>query len=395
VIAAHIVDDSFINPEAGMSAGDHLASGVVTLVALVIAAAAAVRLRQGGRGALVLAFGVFGLAAGAEGAWAVVDGGLSRDDYTGLLALVAGLLLLTVGVRTLWHSRRTEGGRVRRYARRTLIGLVGIVVAFHTVVPVAFSYAATHAAAHAVPDADLGASVDDVTLRTSDGLQLSGWYVPSTNGAAVIIAPGRSGTQNHARLLLRHGYGVLVFDPRGEGESEGEPNAWGWGGERDLAAAVSFLQSRPDVDDDRIGGLGLSVGGEMLLHEAAQNEGLRAVVSEGAGWRSVREHMVDTGISKWAQMPVMMALTASTAVFTNQMPPPSVEQLVGKISPRPVLLIHATAGQAGEHLNPAYLAAAGANASIWEITDGGHIGGLRARPSEYEQRIIGFFDEHL
>lgn len=133
----------------------------------------------------------------------------------------------------------------------------------------------------------------------------------------------------------------------------------------------------------------------MLLHQAAQNDRLRAVVSEGAGWRSVREHMVDTGFSKWAQVPWIAALTASTAVFTNQMPPPSVEQLVGEISPRHVLLIHATVGQAGEHLNPTYLAAAGENASIWEITDGGHIGGLRARPTDYERRVVGFFDEHL
>lgn len=245
VIALHIIDDSYINPEAGMSAGDHLVSGVVTLVALMTAAAAAVRLRPGGRGALVLALGVFGLAAGAEGASALVDGALSRDDYTGLLALVAGLVLLAVGVRTVWHSRRAGGGRVRRYARRTLIGLVGLVMAFHTVVPVAVSYALTHAAVRAVPDADLGPSVHDVSLRTSDGLALSGWYVPSTNGAAVIVAPGRSGPQAHARLLVRHGYGVLLFDPRGEGDSEGDPNAWGWGGERDLAAAITFLQSRP------------------------------------------------------------------------------------------------------------------------------------------------------
>ena len=170
---------------------------------------------------------------------------------------------------------------------------------------------------------------------------------------------------------------MLLFDPRGEGDSEGDPNPLSWGGERDLAAAVTFLQSRPDVDDDRIGGLGLSVGGE------------------GAGIRSVREHMVDTGLNKWAELPFMVAITASAAVFTNHTPPPSLERLIGEISPRPILLIYATNGQGGEHLNPRYLAAAGESASIWEITDDRHMGGLGTCPAEYEQRVVGFFDEHL
>ena len=92
-------------------------------------------------------------------------------------------------------------------------------------------------------------------------------------------------------MLIRHGYGVLLLDRRGEGASEGDYNAFGWAGERDLRAAIGFLQQRPDVDPDRIGGLGLSVGGELLLQTAAHTPALRAVVSEGAGQRSLAEHL--------------------------------------------------------------------------------------------------------
>jgi alpha/beta superfamily hydrolase len=49
-------------------------------------------------------------------------------------------------------------------------------------------------------------------------------------------------------MLVRHGCGVLLFDRRGEGESEGDPNAFGWGAPVDMNAAVAFLQGRPDVD---------------------------------------------------------------------------------------------------------------------------------------------------
>ena len=92
-------------------------------------------------------------------------------------------------------------------------------------------------------------------------------------------------------MLARHGYGVLLFDRRGEGKSDDEPNSWGWGGTKDVKAAVAYLQRRPDVQPNRIGGLGLSVGGEMMLDAASNTKSLAAVVSEGAGARMFTEEM--------------------------------------------------------------------------------------------------------
>ena len=92
-------------------------------------------------------------------------------------------------------------------------------------------------------------------------------------------------------MLARHGYGVLLFDRRGEGASDGDANIYGWGGDRDIKAAVDYLQTRPDVDPDRIGGIGLSVGGELMLEAAAETDELKAVVSEGAGARAYSDSM--------------------------------------------------------------------------------------------------------
>ena len=88
---------------------------------------------------------------------------------------------------------------------------------------------------------------------------------------------------------------MLLFDRRGEGESEGDPNLFGWQGERDIHAAVAFLQGRPDVDPERIGGIGLSVGGEMMIEAAAESTALKAIVSEGASGRSVRDDRREPG----------------------------------------------------------------------------------------------------
>ena len=46
-------------------------------------------------------------------------------------------------------------------------------------------------------------------------------------------------------MLIRHGYGVLLFDRRGEGASEGDPNVFGWVGDRDLHAAAAYPPQPP------------------------------------------------------------------------------------------------------------------------------------------------------
>src|SRR4029078_4666836 len=149
--------------------------------------------------------------------------------------------------------------------------VVAALAAYFVAQPVLFAYAVTHVQRAVVPQDELGVAHEDVNLTTSDGLTLHGWYIPFLNRAAIVDFPGRLGTQAHARMLARHGYGVLLFDRRGEGRSEGGGNMLGWGGAKDIIAAVDWLKHRPDVDPDRIGGIGLSVGGGGAV-EAAPND---------------------------------------------------------------------------------------------------------------------------
>jgi predicted acyl esterase len=213
----------------------------------------------------------------------------------------------------------------------------------------------------------------------------------------VISFPGRKGSQRQARMLAGHGYGVLLFDRRGEGRSEGEPNGWGWSGERDIKAAIAFLQHRRDVDPARIGGIGLSVGGEMMIEAAAETPALAAVVSEGAGARAFSDDMDHDihGLERWLGVPTYAVKTAAVGVFANQTPPRNLKDLVGRIAPRPLMLIAAPNSENGEDLNRGYYRAAGAPKALWEIPESRHIGGIVARPAEYERRVVGFFDRAL
>jgi uncharacterized protein len=396
VVALHVLDDSFFQPQPGTSTGDHLVSGLVPTAVLLVVAAIYSRLRPGLRASLAVLLGLFGAVTGIEAVYYLDAGRLSGDDYTGLAAIPAGLLLVGIGAATLWRSRRVSDRLWWRWVRRSLLAGAAVAVGYVAVAPFLASYVLTHSARAFVPTYAVGAPHEDVSLTTSDGLRLRGWYVPSRNGAAVISFPGRKGTQKPARILARHGYGVLLFDRRGEGESEGDPNAWGWNGYRDVDAAVRFLQSRPDVEPDRIGGIGLSVGGEMMLEAASKSRGLKAVVSEGAGERSFHELLDMTGGDKWLALSSYVPLSAGIALFSNDAPPPSLKDLVGQISPTPVFFIYGEHGQDGErNLNPTYYAAAREPKAIWEVAGSGHVGGITAQPAEYEERVIGFFDRAL
>jgi dienelactone hydrolase len=295
---------------------------------------------------------------------------------------------------TLWRTRQTAGSRVRRWALRALLCVSAFAGFQFLLWPVGYAYVTTHAARPYVPAPELGADFEEVSFTTSDGLELNGWYVPSRNGAAVIAFPGRKGPQRQARLLARHGYGVLLFDRRGEGQSEGDPNAWGWGGDRDLDAAVRFLQGRPDVETGRIGAIGLSVGGEMLLEAAADNEDIAAVVSEGAGARMASEAVSDLeGVEKAQGRFFYGLLYASVAVFSGHAPPQDLETLIPRIE-QPLLLIAAEHGEVGDK-TPEYLAAARGRAAAWIVPRGGHTGAIDAMPAEYGRRVIGFLDREL
>jgi hypothetical protein len=397
VIAVHVLDDNFVQPQPGTSAGDHLVSGLIPLAVLGFAVWAYPALRGGRRGAIALIFGVLGIAAGVEAVYYTRELGPSGDDFTGLIAIPAGLLLLGLGVVTLWRTRRTEGSLWWRYPRRGLLAVAAALVAFLVLLPIGLGYITTHVGRAVVPPNHLGVAYADVGFRTSDGLELKGWYVPSRNGAAVIAFPGRRGPQKHTRMLARHGYGVLLFDRRGEGKSEGDPNSWGWGGGKDIKAAIAFLQRRPDVDPRRIGGIGLSVGGELMLETAAETDQLRAVVSEGAGARTMSEDLDQDmpAAEKVTGFPLTALKTASIAVFGNQMPPTNLKKLVPGIAPTPLLLIAAPNSPHGEELNRGYYRAAREPKTLWEIPESKHTGGLTARPKEYERRVIGFFDRAL
>ena len=394
VVALHLADDNYLQPEPGTSPGDHVASGLVPIGVLAAVAVLYPHVRAGLRAALAMTCGALGIAFGVPSAYWLLEGEASGDHYTtGLLTLAAGAVLLLAGPVVLWRARRSHGSRGRTYLRRGLAlgwsALLALVIFMLVVFPVGFAYVYTHTG-RGVVEPDLRVPFESVTVTTSDSLELSGSYVPSKNRAAVILFPGAT-RSDEARMLVRHGYGVLLLNPRGQGTSEGDTVRWA--GDRDLQAGAEYLKTRPDVDADRIGGFGFSVGGEILILAAAQSRDLKAIVSEGAGFPAGEADL--SGANRLLS-PSILSLKLATAVFSNQRPPPPIVDRIGDIAPRSVFLIWADPGSGGENIRqPKYYAAAGRPKEIWKVPGSAHTGGLEAQPAEYERRVVAFFDRAL
>ena len=145
LVALHVADDSFFQPQPGTSAGDHLerprALAVPRACGLGVSP-----VRAGFRAVVALILGGFGIVVGIEAVYYTTKGGPTGDDFTGLLAIPAGAVLIGIGLVTLWRSRRTDDSLLRRYLRRFLIA-VGVIAAVYVVVaPLYASYVFTHVA---------------------------------------------------------------------------------------------------------------------------------------------------------------------------------------------------------------------------------------------------------
>lgn len=395
----HAVDDAFLNRQPGVGAGEH---ALAVLIALTIGFAGVIAfplLRPGLRAGLALVFGILAVVNGALHIAHIAVEGPAESDLTGGLAALAGLVLIGLGLSIPWRHRG-EGAatRRRRWGYRLVAVLGGTIVVYAFLYPVGFALVQTHAFREPI-GAPPSAAYKPVIFAVSDGLELSGWYRASRNGAAVILVHGgggdRTGSRAHAELLARHGYGVLLYDSRGRGESEGSPNGAGWGWDKDVAGALTFLAEREDVDPDRIGALGLSTGANVLIEVAAEHKDLSAVVADGAGMRSCADFLALDGAAVWLGAPVFCTSFAAARVFSGSSPGKPLEDLVARIAPTPLLLIAGGRGQFEREFNLIYAKAAREPVEFWDLPDVNHTRAINERPAEYEQRVVGFFDRAL
>ena len=132
-------------------------SGLVPLTVAALLALAYPRLRAGARGATAIVAGVLALTAGvADGVRHVAVDRLAGDDVTAILAALAGVVLVGLGLHTLWRTRRLDDPPLRRYARRAGLAFLAGLATLFVLVPATIAIVATHRAREPVAAADLG-----------------------------------------------------------------------------------------------------------------------------------------------------------------------------------------------------------------------------------------------
>ncbi len=237
-----------------------------------------------------------------------------------------------------------------------------------------------------------------VRITTSDDISLAAWYSQPTNGAAIILmhgaGAGRGSVRSYAAMLQERGYGVLAVSARGFDDSEGETNRLGWAGSLDIGAAVAYLQAQEEVRV--LGGLGLSMGGEILMGAASAYPAIQAVIADGATHRA-RQDYVDLPMNTPLYRNFTQSVfTLMVSAFSGEQPPtPTLLQSI-QMSPMTQFMFIA-AGNDDEEVafNTLFHEQTSEHSSLWVIPQVDHTGGFAADPEAYEQRVIRFFEEAL
>jgi len=289
-------------------------------------------------------------------------------------------------------------------ALNILLGIVILVIALSFILV----YANTHPPRYSLsaPPSDYQQAYEDVSFITKDGLTLAGWLIkPNRSGKkwpAIIICHGlganKSDFTDLAVFLTRRGYLVLTFDFRAHGDSEGSRTSLGYHEQKDVSAALHYLSSRPEVDQDRIGIFGFSLGGSTAIVTAAETRKFGALAADSA-FTSLRDQARQT-ITGYYHLPafpfVNIAVLGYELYFQTKVRNIDPESIIGSISPVPVLII---AGE-GDDMIPAengrkLYQAAQEPKELWVIPVGGHGGTVAAAGNDYNKRLGDFFDRYL
>ncbi|MGH9071122.1 MAG: alpha/beta hydrolase family protein [Acidimicrobiales bacterium] len=150
---------------------------------------------------------------------------------------------------------------------------------------------------------------------------------------------GHTYPQLAERIAGITGARVLSFNFRGTGESDGDFSLGGWGA--DLRAAIGFVLGLADVRQVWLAGFNL--GGALALCAAGEDERVSGVASLGAP--ADFEHWVGDPVGFLDQCRELgvirtRSFPSDLAAWGGELSQVRPLELVGKIPPRPLLLVH-------------------------------------------------------
>lgn len=279
------------------------------------------------------------------------------------------------------------------------MALPGLVAAALVVLVLALSLLAFMAAAGAVgppaEDVEPDSPYERVRVRRAEAPDLAGWWIPAeTESRSAILCLHGHPRSKEAILetvrFLRRDHHLLLVDLRAHGDSQGRFTTFGHEEVRDVQAAVSYLQDRPEVD--HMGAWGVSMGASTLL--LAADPRLEAVVAE-APYAQLSQAVSVPG-PDLLDRPIRILFSAWARLLLDLDPASVRPEEEAADLPFPVLLVHGTEdGTVPAEHSRRIAEAGGEDVETWFVEGAGHDACHETAPEEYEERVRGFLAEHL
>ncbi|MBN4064460.1 alpha/beta fold hydrolase [Dehalococcoides mccartyi] len=269
----------------------------------------------------------------------------------------------------------------------------------------------------------VGLEYRDVEFLSRGGdAKLSGWIItpdsdtdlPQTTARGtswVIMVHGddtnrgdaKTGTLGIARALHKRGFGILMFDLRGRGDSPAAMSSSGYFERLDLQGASDYLVNK-GADRSRVGVLGFSLGGAVALMAGANPNNFGAVVSDSAfADLSLVLRSSMTGIKRpltlWFPGMEFMARQIYGIDIKDISPARAIAR-----SDTPVLVIHGEddtvipvehARLLGRAIGASFDEIEGGQETVWIVPNAGHTGAFRTQPKTYIEKLVKFYEAHL
>ncbi len=251
-----------------------------------------------------------------------------------------------------------------------------------------------------------GLRYEKMSFKTRDGLELKGWFIPSTAGDKRTILMCHGWGDNKGELLKEThflnasaGFNLMYFDFRSHGESAGEITTIGGLETIDFDAAVSWLRAnKPDLSD-RVGVFGLSMGAAVTVAAMPDHPDLRCAVVESpySDYRGV----IARGAWNNHRIPRFPLIAVAMWILRRRVGDPKIDsfnpvEAAGRIAPRPLLVI----GGEKDDLMPEddvrrVFDAALEPKQLWIVPGAVHAKCREAAGVEYDTRVAGFFTRNL
>ncbi len=229
-----------------------------------------------------------------------------------------------------------------------------------------------------------------------DGVLLAGWYVPPQNDAVIILLHGYGGDRRamawHADQLYAAGYGLLLVDLRGHGESGGERRSYGWEDAADVPGMAAYVQAQ---GGEHIGLAGHSTGGQVALRGARLAPSVDAILADGASVAQARDLLPLRNLEDALFFPANSLLDRYQAYRLDRPVPAPVREDIASLGDRPVLLIGGGDLVIERDRMTSYAAAGGDNVALWLVEGAVHGTTWRVAPQAYAERMLAFFDAAL